>query len=352
MPGVDVALKAHVRREPSAGTPARRPGSFRRTTTHTSLRPDGILGDVKMQGLGRDIWTGPDGAARSLAQARFDATIAFVENRSISALTLDPDPGVSLNGLVGRALPSGFRRALDQAWPASAPATPTGADLDRGASLTFQLLDELPTAGLVSGYAIAAAGMPQLVGSRSVGERADICAGWSTGGTLLTQEAKLGYLPPPRGPLAPTLESPGDPEAWHPLGPDGPNAMRRWRRIDLWRPQPGGPLAFEAFLRDSHFDPEGVESIVHQFLVTGELDAGIHVFLSCQAEAAVVPSVKCPGALASVGRVTGTTPHDLRDRVRHAFVGNTTCTYLNDTMRALAALPHMAAVVERLGEPV
>jgi len=217
-----------------------------------------------------------------LAQARFDATIAFVENRSISALTLDPDPGVSLNGLVGRALPSGFRRALDQAWPASAPATPAGADLDRGASLTFQLLDELPTAGLVSGYAIAAAGMPQLVGSRSVGERADICAGWSTGGN----------------------------------------------------------------------DPEGVESIVHQFLVTGELDAGIHVFLSCQAEAAVVPSVECPGALGSVGRVTGTTPHDLRDRVRHAFVGNTTCTYLNDTMRALAALPHMAAVVERLGEPV
>ena len=343
-------MKAYVVGRRAEGTPPRRPGSFRRTTTHTSLRPDGLLGEVKMHGAGRDLWTGADGAARSLAQASFDVTVAF-EDRSLRTLTLYPNPGLSLDGLLGRALSGGVRRALDRAWPAStrdgAAGSPT--DLDRGASLTYQLLDELPTAGLVSGYAIAAAGMPQLVGSRFPGERADICAGWMTGGTLLAQEEKLGYLPPPQGPLAPTLTAPDDPEAWHPLGTDGPHSMRRWRRMDLWSPEEGGSLEFEVFLRDSHFDAEGVETIVHEFVVTGELDASTHVFGSCRAEARVVPSGECPGALASAGRLTGTTPYDLRERVRQTFLGNTTCTYLNDTLRSLAVLPHMAAVIEGSG---
>jgi hypothetical protein len=54
--------------------------------------------------------------------------------------------------------------------------------------------------------------------------------------------------------------------------------------------------------------------------------------------------------MATAGRLVGTTPYDLRDRVRQTFVGTTSCTHLNDTLRALAVLPHMAAVVERRGE--
>ena len=301
-----------------------------------------------MQGLGRDIWTGPDGAVGPLAQARLDATIAFVEDRSLRALTLDPDPGMGLDGLVGRSVASGFRRAVDQAWPTPAPGTPASTlpDRDRGASLTYQLLDEMPTAAMVSGYALGAAGM-HLPESQFV---PDVCIGWATGATIMTQGKKLRHIPIPQGPLAPTLESPGDPEAWHGVGPEGPHATRRRRRIDLWRPEEGGPLAFEAFFQDSHFDAEGVETVVHEYLVTGELDAGTQAFLSCRAETGVLPWVECPGALATAGRLVGTTPHDLRDRVRQTFVGTTTCTHLNDTLRALAVLPHMAAVVERRGE--
>lgn len=322
------------------GTPARRPNSFRRTTTHTSLRPDGILGDVQMEGLGRDVWTGPDGAARTLAQARLDATIAFVEGRALRALRLDPDAGVSVARLIGGSVSSGFRRAVDEAW----------AGEDPGGSLMYQLLDELPTATLVSGYAMGAAGLHPPSGSVAMSRQVDICAGWVAGGTMLVQAEELGHTPPMRGPLAPTLESPDDREAWHPMGPVGPHAMRRWRRIDLWPADVDGPLEVEAFFRDSHVDPEGVETVVHEYTVTAQLEPGTHVFLSCRAAPGALPWEECPGALPSAGRLTGTPAGDVRERVRKTFIGTTTCTHLNDTLRALAVLPHMASVVERGGD--
>lgn len=326
-------------RRPTEGTPPRRPRSFRRTTTHTSLRPDGILGPVRMQGLGRDLWTGPERETLTVAEGRLDATIAYLEERSLQALTLDPHPGGDLDGLVGLRVSSGFRRALDRAW----------AGEDRAGSLMYQLLDELPTAALVSGYAFGAAGLHPPTGSLQLSKQADICAGWVTGGTMLVEGEKLGHTPPMRGPIAPTLASPGDPDAWHSTGPTGPHAMRRWRRIDVWQAEPGAPLAVESFFRDSHTDEDGVETVVHEYLVTAELEPVGHLFRSCRAEAGALPWMECPGALASASRLTGTAPHDLRDRVRETFVGTSTCTHLNDTLRAMAALPHMASAVERGG---
>ena len=338
-----VAHPGHGPRQPAHGTPPRRPGSFRRTTTHASSRPDGILGDVHMEAIGRDLWTGPDGSTTVLAHGRLDAVIAFVRDRSLQALSVEPDPGLPLDELIGLRVSGGFRRALDLAW------TEAGDPEERSGSLTYQLLDELPTAALVSGYALGAAGLHPPTGSIDLSRQADICAGWVTGGTMLVEADRLGHTPPMRGPLAPDLGSPDDAEAWHPVGPMGPHAMRRWRRMDVWREEPGGSVGVEAFFRDSHLDTEGVETVVHEYVVTAEMDPGTYVFRSCRAHAGALPWVECPGALASAGRVVGTTPHDLRERVRQEFTGTSTCTHLNDTLRSFAAVPHMAAVVERGG---
>lgn len=323
---------------PRTGTPARRPASWRRTTTHTSRRPDGILGDVQMEAAGRDAWTAPDGAVAVLDQRRVEATIAYVRDRSLTAVRLDPPDG-RFGALVGLPVSSGFRRAVDAAWGSS----------ERDGALLYQLLDELPTAALVSGFALGAAGVHPPPGSFDLRTKADICAGWVTGGTILVEGEKLGHTPSLAGPPAPALLGTDDAQAWHPVGPIGPHGMRRWRQIDVWRPEGGDVVAVEAFFRDSHVDGEGSETVVHEYVVTAELDPGTLRFLACRAEAGALPWTECPGALASAGRLVGSSPDGLRPRVRESFVGTSTCTHLNDTLRALGALPPMVAAVVRGG---
>ena len=76
--------------------------------------------------------------------------------------------------------------------------------------------------------------------------------------------------------------------------------------------------------------------MVHEYLVSGRIDRGDRTFTAVRAEALVLPWVECPNALASAGRLVGTPISDLRARVRAEFVGVSTCTHLNDTLRSLA----------------
>jgi hypothetical protein len=287
--------------------------------------------------------TGRDGEATVVAEATVDATIAFTADRLLRDISVDP-PLSATGDLVGVRVSSGFRKALDEAT----------REEDKIGSLRYQLLDDLVGAVLVSGFALGAAGVHPPPGVMDLASRADICAGWATGGTILVQGGRLGHTPVVTGPIAPSLETPGDPRAWHRYEPMGPHAMRRWRRIDVWRPEgtdagPADCLAVEAFFRDSHVDADGVETVVHEYLVSAEIEPETHVFRSCDAEIGVLPWVECPGALASASRVVGTAPDDLRQRVRKTFVGTTTCTHLNDTLRALTALPHLAGLVSPAG---
>jgi hypothetical protein len=269
-----------------------------------------------------------------------DAEISFVENRSLNAITVDP-PTAALEALIGLRVSTGFRKALDEALP----------DEDRIPSLRYQLLDELPTAVLVSGFAIAAGGVHPPRGHFNMRQNADICAGWATGATILAEGEEIGYPPTVTGPLAPGLVAPDDSQGWHQLGSTDPHDMRRWRQIDVWGTEPGGILTVEAFFRDSHVDGDGLETVVHEYLVSAELEPRSHVFLSCRADVGVLPWVECPAAAASATRVEGTTPADLRQRIRDTFVGTSTCTHLNDTLRALAVLPFLAGLVEAGGPP-
>lgn len=329
----------HPRRgphQPAVGTPPRRPGSVRRTTTHTSLRPDGLFGDVALVARGRDLFTGPDGRPVPVGEAGLRATIAYVAGRTLAALDVEPALGAAGAGLVGSRVSGGFRRALDEALPAE----------DTAASLRYQLLDDLPTAVLVAGLPFSAAGVHPPRGHFDFNRNADICAGWVTGGTILVEAEEQGHVPQVTGPPAPSLDAPGDPHAWHEPGPVGPHTMRRVRRIDVWRPGANGPFMVEAFFRDSHFDAEEVETVVHEYRVDAEVEPGTHEFRTCRADVGVLPWVECPGAIASATRLEGTTPTDLRARIRDDFVGTSTCTHLNDTLRALAALPYLAGIIE------
>lgn len=198
-------------------------------------------------------------------------------------------------------------------------------------SVRFQLLDDLPTALLLSGRALRAAGVPIDMERRGP-LPADVCAGWVTGGTLLAGITELG--PPLHvGPEAPAVEPADDPLGWHEIDSLPPHGTRRRRRLDLW--EENGVVALDCFFRDSHVDGEGVETVVHEWAVKAKVDPLTLRFVSCEADEGPLPYPECPGAAASARRLDGTPVEGLRRSVRETFVGPTTCTHLNDTLRSL-----------------
>ena len=95
---------------------------------------------------------------------------------------------------------------------------------------------------------------------------------------------------------------------------------------------------FDAHFRDSHVDGDGVETIVHEYTVEGSIDASTRTIATVAANVRVLPWQECPGAIGSATRIRGMTLSEMRDRVRGEFVGTSTCTHLNDTLRAIADL--------------
>lgn len=302
-------------------TPARRPSSVRRTTTHDSLRLDGLLGPVTVSARGRDLLTRADGTAAVLDQAQLDVEVDFVAQRTITKIALEPDlPG--LQQLVGVAASAGFRQAVDEAAPGER----------RSRSVRFQLLDDLPTAMLVSGYALHSAGAT-VRRTGPVMQHPDLCAGWVTGGTLLSSVVDDMRPAPQKGPAAPSVDAGEDPQAWHDIDALPPHGMRRRRRTDVWLED---DLAMvECFFRDSHVDADSVETIVHEYTVYAKVDPSSLRFVDTEAEVGVLPYPECPNAAASAHRLDGAPAEGLRRWVRDTFVGPSTCTHLNDTLRSL-----------------
>lgn len=325
--------------QPHAGTPARRPNSVRRTTTHTLYHPEGLIGPATVEGRGRDLWTGASGETRVVAAAAVDADIDFIRTRAVTALSVEPVLDVS--ALVGVRVSGGFRRAVEAVLP----------DENQVPSLRFQLLDELALAGILAGYPISAAGIHPPRGTVDFSRQTDGCAGWVSGGTILQENEELGHVPLVTGPVVPEPDEPvADALAWHRHGMIEPHGMQRRRRIDVWQPEPGGPVQVEDFFRDSHMSEAGLETVVHEYVVRAELDPDTAVIRSCRADVGVLPWMECPGALASAGRVVGLPARDLRRHVKENFIGTSTCTHLNDALRAMAAVPLMAGLV-RAGGP-
>jgi len=314
----------------------------RRTSTIDTSSPEGLLADAVVDARARDLVTAADGTAHVVGRAHVEARVARVSHELLE-ITSDPEVP-ALARLVGTTVGPGFR----------ARAVTIGGDEHARRTPLNLLLDDLPGASLVSGYALlrgdlqgpsADSGAPE--GARRYLEaKSDMCAGWASDATIMVTIRARGVSPTPLGPPAPTIERGDDAEAWHRMEALTPLAMRRRRRVDVTAPAAAGaPVEVEAFFRDSHVDDEGVETVVHEYTVTATVDPISMTVLDASAALGVLPWMECPGALASAGRVAGMAVTELRRDIRETFVGTSTCTHLNDTLRGLE---DVAALIEHL----
>jgi hypothetical protein len=302
------------------------------------VRPDGLLGPLVLTGRARDLVTGLDGVGTVLDTAECTARIDFIGGRALTEIGTTPGRP-ALQALLGRRVTSGFRSAVTAADPR----------LSAEDSLLNLLLDDFPVATLVSGHAIGAglARQDRAVLSLSLAEATgqpraerprfprDLCAGFADGGTIMNDVDATGRPPVVTGPSAPPLAT-GDHLGWHETGRLPPHAMRRSRRMDVTP----GPLArIDVLYRDSHVDDDGTETIVHEYTVSATVDTSDGVLASCAATPRVLPWVECPAAALSASRLVGLPVSGLRRHVRDTFLGTSTCTHLNDTLRSLEDIP-------------
>ncbi|WP_156737769.1 DUF2889 domain-containing protein, partial [Mycobacterium sp. E735] len=169
--------------------------------------------------------------------------------------------------------------------------------------------------------------MPLGIADRMAG----ICAGFAPDASLIAFTRRHDVIPTGRGPVAPPLSG------LHEVEPLRARGMRRYRRLDL-ADSDSGSARFHSHFRDSHVDDDLVETIVHEYTVAGTIDTSTRVITGVNAEVRVLPWQECPGAIGSASRIRGMTLAELRDRVRGEFVGTSTCTHLNDTLRSIADL--------------
>jgi len=321
---------------PVTSTPDRQAGWIRRTSSIDTHRPDGLSGArATIDARARDLLTGPDGAATVIESV---GLLVEVAQPSLVLSSIDASPAShELEALIGARVAGGFRARVTEA--------STGENGPQ--SLRYLLLDDLPGATLVSGFALqyaatlidpdapvaGASEHPELILAQ-----ADICAGWGRDAVMLTAFRRTKVLMTPLGPAAPRLEVEDDRSAWHEMAPLRPHGMRRRRRLDLGPSTLDGTSPFDAHFRDSHVDADGHETVVHEYTVTGRVNVESRQVTEIAAEARVLPWIECPAAVGSAQRIVGWPLSDLRRRVRTDLTGLSTCTHLNDTLRTLADL--------------
>ena len=259
-------------------------------------------------------------------------------DRSLVVLRTEPEL-LALQGLTGALVGPGFRSKVDAVVPYSG----------RGASPLLMLLDDVPGAVLVSGYAQLHAGAfpTRSVPDQFIDAQVDLSAGWAGDASMMQVIRATGRNPTPLGPAAPELLDPADPDGWHERPVLPPHSTRRARRLDVIAPAVAGdPYCIDAHFRDSHVDEDGVETVVHEYGLAATVEAATHTVRAIDATANVLPWQECPNALAGAARLVGRPVGELRRYVRREFKGTTTCTHLNDVLRLLA---DVEVLVEELG---
>jgi len=271
--------------------------------------PNGA-GWLVLRGTGRDLRTDDDGTTEVLDTASIEVVVDVSGAPKIEA--------ASIPELIGLPAIAGFRR------PLITELAPVG-------SLLALLLDDVPSATLISGSSLVRTGRRRIPGSERQ-PPVGTCAGWIAGGDMISviERGERPYFG--EGPPALALDDGTDPLAWHELGDMAPGAMRRRRRLDIC----GG--AAEVFFRDSIVELDGTDTVVHEYGITATVDPTTRLVTAIEAVPHVLPGPDCPNAAASAVDVIGLRLDELREHVRRNFRGVPTCTHLNDALRSLGDL--------------
>lgn len=313
----------HGIHQPTIGNPARRPGSARRTSSIDITRDECSLDPVHLYGRARDLWTAADGSVAEVGAAELSATIELVARVVRHVEVVPPVAGVAR--LSGAPAMSGFRAAADKAAP----------ELRAARDLRYTLLDDVPVATLISGHALSASGVVGVVAKSGYLPVADQCAGFATGGLLMTS-FEAGDPVIVTGPEAPDLDHDSDRLAWHAMAQLPRHGMRRRRRIDVFDAGEGSRVGIDAMFRDTYVRADGAETIIHEYTLKATVDSDTGVIVESHATPQVLPWQECPGAVASAERIAGMTLGELHFRVRQELLGASTCTHLNDLLRSVA----------------
>jgi hypothetical protein len=314
---------------PVAAIPPRAPGSVRRSSHVDMSWPEASPGDpsaaVVLDAVASDVVTAADGSGRTAGTARLRTTVA--PGRRVTAIAAEPALP-ALDSLVGLIAASGWRAATRQLVPEGL-LSPLGL-----------LLDEVPIAVLLSFYAGLRAGtLSGSLGTAAADYMRDLCSGWATDATPMRSIDAGGPVPLPQLVAAPR-ETSADPLATEPRPPLLPGRFRRSRRIDV---RPGEVLQVDATFRDSWCDPVDGEGVLHEYVVTAEVDAQGTV-LSVAAEPRVLPYGECPRAAASPQHLVGRPVDTAATAMPPELAGTSSCTHLGDLLRTLACVPALAAM--------
>jgi hypothetical protein len=297
--------------------PERAIGSVRRTSSIDVIRPEGIASQtIVMNGRCRDVVTTETGGEVAAAvELRLTIAVMGAVIESITSTT-----GIDLSPLQGRSAMSKFRAALAEVVPEEVA----------GRTALHRLLDDVPGANLVSGYAYAIAGLDTRRSAAGIDSRADLCAGWINDGEMM-RNARAGDLGLRLGPPAPVVVREGDPLGFHELPPLPEHSFRRHRRMDVIPTRDG--VSLDGFFRDVYFGADGPTSI-HEYGYAAELDDQLVVRM-IDVTPGTLPWDECPGAVVSAPWLLGERVGEIDGLVRNRFKGVHTCTHLNDALRTL-----------------
>ena len=317
--------------EPVATTPARRPGSVRRTSTMLMLWPDGFGAELHLKGRARDLLTPEQGDPSVVATS--DLLVVTGPERDVRRI--DADPHVAqLERLIGCRAGGNLRRAIAEQLP---------DEVERGTPLQL-LLDDVAGATLIAGFtyfkwADEVPGMRERLANSGHRDMRGICSGFRDHSSALRPDGTLRGVSE-NTPVAPPLADAADPLSWHELDEPPRIAMRRARRIDVWRDDER--LHFDAMFRDSVWTPADREEVLHEYQILGSADRATGELASVTAVPRVLPYVECPGAAPHASRMAGTALRTMRTEVLDRLRSTDCCTHLNDGLRSLAEVPVLA----------
>ena len=319
---------------PFGPSPSRRAGSIRRTSTIDTRWPEGMGEPMIMRGEARDLVTRANEGAhltlfRDWMEIRASAgreILAIETSRSSDAAQqlVGSRGGGYLRGEIARLLP----------------------DEHIGRTPLHLLLDDFSGASLVAGWAWsrwkpadwnARIGEARRVGGRN-GKMEGICTGFRPGSSALTQDGSAKDNQ--NTTRVPPLTRPDDTLGWHELATQTGVGMRRARRIDVWLDE---VIQIDVGFQDSATAPDGGDRIaIHEYHVTATADPQSFEVLTLRSDPRILPFPECPSASANIGRLVGKDLRTFRLEVLEQLPGTLGCTHLNDVLRSMADVPHLA----------